>query len=181
MIDNLKIYNVSQRYYNYIRRYDDKIPYLNRGKENRPFIGIVLSINDCLYFAPLTSPKPKHLHMRNMEDFQKIAEGKLGAINFNNMIPVPKNELKEMNLEISFLDTKDTILYKKLLEKQRIWCNQNRYDIYNKAEVLNRIIYNPEKAKLRERCCDFKLLEEKCKEYEAGLTLNRQKISEIEL
>lgn len=69
---SLKIYNVLQRYYNYIRRYDDKVPHLVGDKAGRPFIGIVLEINDSLYFAPLTSPKIKHLHMRNSVDFTKI-------------------------------------------------------------------------------------------------------------
>lgn len=181
MTDKLNIYNVSQRYYNYIRRYDNKVPYLMHGKENRPFIGIVLSINDCLYFAPLTSPKLKHLHMKNMLDFHKIDEGKLGAINFNNMIPVPRSELREVNLEESILDSFDTKKYKTLLKNQKEWCNYNRLNIIDKATKLYNIIDEPAMYKLRKRCCDFKLLEEKCKEYEAELTLNRQKISEIEL
>jgi len=29
-------------------------------KEKRPFIGIILKINDINYFAPLSSPKEKH-------------------------------------------------------------------------------------------------------------------------
>lgn len=41
------------------------------------------------YFAPLSSPKQKHLKMKNDIDFYKLSNGKLGAINFNNMIPVP--------------------------------------------------------------------------------------------
>ncbi len=45
------------------------------------------------YYAPLTSPKPKHLKMKNGKDFRKINGGQYGAINFNNMIPVPDSAL----------------------------------------------------------------------------------------
>ena len=45
------------------------------------------------YYAPFTSPKPKHLKMKNGKDFRKIKQGEYGAINFNNMIPVPDSTL----------------------------------------------------------------------------------------
>lgn len=41
-----------------------------------------------MYFAPLSSPKPKHLKLKSKLDFLKIDNGKLGAI--NNMLPVTK-------------------------------------------------------------------------------------------
>lgn len=53
--------------------------------------GILFTVNGFHYYAPLTSPKPKHLQMKNQIDFLKINQGQWGAINFNNMIPVPCN------------------------------------------------------------------------------------------
>ena len=32
-------------------------------KENRPFIGVLFQVENCKYFAPLSSPKLKHLKM----------------------------------------------------------------------------------------------------------------------
>ena len=177
---SLKIYNVSQQYYNYVRRYDDKVPHMSGNKAGRPFIGIVLEINDSLYFAPLTSPKIKHLRMRNSVDFTKIDEGKLGAINFNNMLPVPESEITEVELKINIFDSKSLKAYKTLLEKQRIWCNEHKEHIYKKAEKLYNLIDNPDRIKIKERCCNFRLLEQKCREYEAGLSLKQEKVFEDE-
>ena len=57
-------------------------------KELRPFIGVLFEINECKYFAPLSSPKPKYKTMKTTLDFLKISNADLGAINFNNMLPV---------------------------------------------------------------------------------------------
>ena len=109
--------------------------------------------------------------MRNSVDFTKIDEGKLGAINFNNMLPVPESEITEVELKINIFDSKSLKAYKTLLEKQRIWCNEHKKHIYKKAEKLYNLIDNPDRIKIKERCCNFRLLEQKCREYEAGLSL----------
>ena len=62
--------------------------------ELRPFVGVLLEINKCKYFAPLSSPKPKHIKMKNQVDFYKIDSGKLGAINLNNM-----EKMEELSLQ----------------------------------------------------------------------------------
>lgn len=106
MIKNLQIIRVNTNYCDYLRKFDPRVAYNMNEKEIRPFVGILFKIEDCEYFAPLSSPKPKHKKMKNTIDFLKIKNGELGAVNFNNMIPVK-----------------------------------------------------------RERCCNFKLLEEKCLKY----------------
>ena len=78
-------YRADALYCDYLRKSDPCVPYTMDQKEARPFIGIVLTLNDYDYYAPLTSPKPKHLHMKNQVDFLKINGGVWGAINFNNM------------------------------------------------------------------------------------------------
>ena len=89
MIINLKIVRVNSNYCDYLRKYE---------KELRPFIGILFKIEMCEYFAPLSSPKPKHKNMKNTLDFFKIKNGELGAVNFNNMIPVNKNNYSLVDL-----------------------------------------------------------------------------------
>ena len=81
---SFSFYCVEPSYCDYLREYDPKVPYTMDKKSTRPFIGIVLNINGFDYFAPLTSPKPKHLKMKNQIDFLKINNGIWGAINFNN-------------------------------------------------------------------------------------------------
>ena len=88
MIHNLQIVRVNSKYCDYLREFDNKVIYNNNGKELRPFIGILFNIENIEYFAPLSSPKPKHKKMKNTIDFFKIKNGELGAVNFNNMIPV---------------------------------------------------------------------------------------------
>ena len=83
-----KLVIIDKNYCDYLRKYDSKVPYNFDKKQNRPFVGVLFKINNVSYFAPLSSPKPKHLKMHNAIDFLKIDNGNLGAINFNNMIPV---------------------------------------------------------------------------------------------
>ena len=88
MIINLRIVRVDSDYCDYLRKFDNKVAYNKNEKELRPFIGILFEIDNFEYFAPLSSPKEKHKSMKNTLDFFKIDGGELGAVNFNNMIPV---------------------------------------------------------------------------------------------
>ena len=73
---NFSFYTVDPAYCDYLRKTDPRVPYTMDKKSIRPFVGIVLTVNDFHYYAPLTSPKPKHLHMKNQIDFLKINKGK---------------------------------------------------------------------------------------------------------
>ena len=86
----LNIYNVRDDYIEFLKQYDFRVLDNKNGK--RPYVGIVLKIRDVSYFAPLSSPKAKHRHMKNTKDFRKINNGRLGAFNFNKRaerIPLP--------------------------------------------------------------------------------------------
>lgn len=98
MIINLKIVRVNTDYCDYLRKFDNKVSYNKFEKELRPFIGILFQIDTCEYFAQLSSPKPKHKNMKNTIDFFKIKDGELGAVNFNNMIPVNENNYSLVDL-----------------------------------------------------------------------------------
>ncbi len=87
-MNNLKLVIIDTDYCNYLRTFDSKVAYNYGKKDTRPFIGVLFNIGKLEYFAPLYSPKPKHMSMKNTMDFFKIDNGQLGAINFNNMIPV---------------------------------------------------------------------------------------------
>lgn len=87
----MQFYHVDDAYISYLRKFDDKVS--ENKKEKRPYVGIVFEIAGIKYYAPFTSPKPKHRTMKNGKDFLKIKDGIYGAINFNNMIPVPDSAL----------------------------------------------------------------------------------------
>lgn len=165
MIINLRIVRVDSDYCDYLRKSDNKVAYNKNEKELRPFIGILFEIDNFEYFAPLSSPKEKHKSMKNTLDFFKIDGGELGAVNFNNMIPVSSRNYSIIDLHKETL-TIEEFKYQKLLIEQLNWLNANYYQVKNKSFKLYQLYNNgnlPQNIKLR--CCNFKLLEEKCKEY----------------
>ncbi len=168
MNKKMKLVIVDSKYCDYLRKFDKRVPYNFSKKENRPFIGVLFEIDKIKYFTPLLSPKEKHKVMRNMMDFLKIEDGKLGALNFNNMIPVSDNNYYLIDMDDS--NKLDDVKYYNLLLDQLSWLNEHNlqvrkkskklYDLYI-SKKLNRVISN--------RCCNFKLLEEKCIEYNKEL------------
>lgn len=157
----MNVYMADINYCNYLHYYEPKIPYVENEKERRPFIGIVLSVNGKNFFAPLSSPKPKHLIMKNSQDFLKIKDGRLGGINLNNMMPIPRRYLHTIDIK-KLKDEK----YKRMLFMQLDWIEKNDLRINNRAKNLYYlVIHKKAEKKLIQRCCDFKLLEQKCQEY----------------
>ena len=64
-------------------------------KSNRPFVGVIVLVNDRMYCVPLTSPKEKFENKKNSIDFLKIrhpsvkdengANKVIGGLNINNI------------------------------------------------------------------------------------------------
>ena len=160
MNKRLKLVIIDKNYCDYLRKYDNKVPYNFDKKQNRPFVGVLFSIGQIKYFAPLASPKPKHLIVKDTIDFLKIDGGTLGAINFNNMIPVTSKNVTLLDIK------KQDIKYQKLLSSQLYWLNRNIDLIYMHSKFLYDSYINKTVPKyITKRCCNFKLLEEKCIEY----------------
>ena len=59
----MKFYYIKNSYIDFLRQYDSRILY--NKNEARPYIGIVFEINGIKYYAPLASPKAKHMNMKN--------------------------------------------------------------------------------------------------------------------
>ncbi len=81
------------------------------------------------------------------------------------MIPVTKTNYSLVDL------TKETLTiaelkYQKLLREQLDWLNANYKQLKNKSFKLYQL-YNDGRLpeSIKSRCCNFKLLEEKCAEY----------------
>lgn len=158
-IKKLKLYYISEDYIKYLRKYDNKVP--SNKNTTRPYIGIVYQYNGFNYFAPLSSPKEKHLKMNKKAiDIWKIDDGKLGIINFNNMLPCQKNLLTEV------LPTITDVKYRKLLENQIELINKDRNIMLKKIITFhNKYNENLLTENVKNRCCNFRLLELKCQEY----------------
>ncbi len=166
MYKNLKIVKVDSDYCDYLRKFDNKVPYNKGRKELRPFIGILFTVEECLYFAPLSSPKPKHQKLKNTIDILKIKDGIYGIVNFNNMIPVTKNNYVEFDLK-NKSPNKNEKFRIELLNNQLRLLNANKNEIFKKSKLLYNLYKNNKLPKnVKDRCCNFELLEEKSKDYE---------------
>ena len=132
----------------------------------RPYVGVVLNVGKYKYYAPLSSPKPKHRKMLDRLDFIRLEhKGKLIAvINLNNIIPVA-DEL------VSLIDIKNLTdqRYKDLLNIEMIDIRRkqsvimkNANSIYNKVTKFKD---EPQNSRLVSLCYNFLLLEQKLQEY----------------
>ena len=103
--------------------------------------------------------------MKNSIDFLKIDGGKLGAINFNNMMPVKSKYYKLIDVNKK-VKNKEEKKYQELLKSQLSWLNANHIEIRNKAlKLYNLYINNRVSNNIKNRCCNYILLEEKCNLY----------------
>ena len=98
---------------------------------------------------------------KNALDIFKIKDGELGIVNINNMIPSPKSCLTEV---LPLVKDKQ---YKNLIINQTTYLNKYKSDLMRKVKKFI-LQYNKNllPKRIMDRCCDFNLLEEKCKEYE---------------
>ena len=98
-------------------------------------------------------------------DFLRLDKGRLGAINYNNMLPVKNQNITPINTE-----NKNDLNYSNLLKSQVYWLNRNYDLVITRAKALyfdytnNNLPNN-----ILSRCCNFKLLEEKCNKYNSEL------------
>ena len=123
--------------------------------------GIILEINSYTYFAPLNSPKLTHKKYRPNPSFMNIGENsEFGIIRFNNMLPVCNGELVLMDLEN--IEGK----YKVLLDNQNRFIQKYTKEIRKQANTLYKLVVDRKEAFLSQICCDFRLLEQRCREYD---------------
>lgn len=126
-----------------------------------------MQINDIKYYAPFTSPKQKHLKMKNGKDFRKIQGGQYGAINFNNMIPVPESALILIDIK-----NEPDLKYRRLLQNQYKSVIADLEMITNTASKLRKLVLTDDEQlseydrRIKSRCCDLKLLERIYTEFE---------------
>ena len=168
----MRWYALNKKYVNYLKKFDKIVPNIDYTGRLKCFLGVIFKDNKGLdYFAPLTSYKPKFITMKNDIDFLKIVgkNGKIyGAIDINNMIPVPRNEYTEITLNNlstfrNFQNLREMKSYWKLLQTELSCINEK--SLLNNAEKLYRFVLKNPNSTLAQRCCNFPLLEEKCIEY----------------
>ena len=175
----LQWYVVNKRYIKYLQKYDNLVQNVNYGKNAlKPYIGIILEVNNFDYYVPISSFKKKYYNKNEGKDLIKLKAGTkiLGIINLNNMIPITYNQVEKLsfkNIENyrSFKNEQEKIKYINLLNYELNIINKRMTEILRKSRALyNEKIDNPD-SPLSKRCCNFKLLEQKCLEYEKNTNL----------
>ena len=81
------------------------------------------------------------------------------------MIPVKNNTYEEFDLNKKSNNKKEMFRIE-LMNNQLRWLTSNKKEIYTKSKLLYNLYKNNKLPKnVKDRCCNFILLEEKCKEY----------------
>ena len=156
----LKFYIVDEKYIEYLSEFDRHVSW--NKDQTRPYIGIVLQIDEILYFAPLYSYKEKYNKYKENPSFIRIKNRKgrnIAIVRFAEMIPVPKHAIKL--LDFNSRGAK----YRDLLQTEINFINDNKNTIYEKAKKIYKNVVKIKISFFIDISCDFKKLEEKSKEY----------------
>lgn len=165
----IRLVTVESKYIKYLYNHDNRVMFNKNQK--RPYLGIMFEVKGNKYYAPLTHPKLKFKTMKNEVDFMKIKGGELGAINFNNMIPIVDSSAKIMEIA-----TITDIKYKMLLINQIEFFNEYETEIINRATKLYKA-YRTKKLRkaVFDRCCNFFVLESFAKKYDPNFKYDPNK------
>ena len=154
----MKFYTISSSYAAYLKQFDNKVPNLTADnyKHPKPFIGVVLQIENHAYLAPMTSPKDWHTSIKGSDPkYFKIYENGntqnyLGMINLKFMIPV-------LDSEISLIDLENIASkhYQRLLYNQLQFIRSHQKKIKSKSLLLRKLVLN---GKIN-NTCNFQSLE----------------------
>ena len=154
----LDLYYIDLKYIRDLSHADDNVMSISpqRGKQNRPFVGVVVLMNDRKYCIPLTSPKDKFKNKKSQVDFIKVFDEDrrdtnsqfklIGVLNINNMIPVDERYIKKVDLALHDADKPDIRAQKQLMQKQIKWCRDHIDTIENRVnKVYDMVVNHPDK------------------------------------
>jgi protein AbiQ len=162
----LNFYEVDNNYVNYLKNFDKQIPDIHYAKFNKFVCGIVLTINGFNYFAPVSSFKKQQ-----RTNFLILDKGRpISSIRFCFMFPAP-DEVIQLK-DFTSVDPK----YRDLLNAEIKYCNKNIDKILKMAKDVYKIGLN-RRHPLAFACCDFRLLEIACKEFEERFIVAQQEIA----
>ncbi len=171
MKKRLKLYHVNLKYIRKLHRIDDHVPSISPqiGKQNRPFLGVIIIISGTKYCIPLSSnsaTKNKNFDsMRENITFRKVRDRNgtiLAALNLNNMIPIQDKYISEIDLKIRSSDPISVKQWKKLCIKELDWCQSNSAEIERLANELYHKYCSGEPFQKRKICLNFPALEKEC-------------------
>ena len=159
----ISLYEIDDDYIEYLRKFDNKVlsPKAGERKFSRKYVGVLFHNKEYKYFIPLSSYKPEIYDvMYESISLKKI--GNMAVLRINNMIPVVDSVIHR----IDFSEEKDE-QYRLLLQNEYRMIKSREREIRTDSRIVYHYQLNDRnKGKgLYKICCDFRLLEEKSKEY----------------
>ena len=161
----LLFYTMDSKYIKYLSKYEKHVSYNKDGiGHSRPYLGIILKIEDFEYFEPLYSYKKHYEKYKNNPSFFFIYDRKgkpIAIIKFSAMIPVAKNINVINLLNYNQQDKK----YRNLISAEYRYINSNKKEIYKRANKMYIVVTKYKSNFFKSIACDFKRLEEKSLKY----------------
>lgn len=164
---NIELYYINDKYIEFLKQLGNSSIESNyaMSAHQKPYVGIVLQVNEYLYFAPLSSPKAKYQKMpNNNPTIFKIEKGQakklIGVVRLNNMLPAPKSVLTR--LEISHIKE---VKYKNLVLAQLRILVANEDNIFKKAKTIYDLVVHKQNTFYCQLSNDFSNLEKNCDSY----------------
>lgn len=169
-------YAVNLDYFEYLNQIDSEV-YYNPSYRNsiKPFVGIIVGIENYNYFIPISSAKEKHKRWKNVSDehflIYEVIDNNitingdiykyysdeekmhiLSILDIKKMIPVPNGCYERIEF-----DELDDIRYKDLFEKEYAFCLKVKTKVLKKVKKL----YHKQKetGTIRRANCNFSELE----------------------
>lgn len=170
MSKRFHLYHVNIKYIRNLHHIDDNVPSVSPqiGKLLRPFLGIVVLVNNSKFCIPLTSISEQKKKFKSMSEnitYRKICDkdgNALAALNLNNMIPIREGYITEIDLRIHPTDSPDLCRWKKLCIKELDWCQKHQKEIEHLANELYSMYVSGIPFKKKKICLNFPALEAEC-------------------
>lgn len=153
----LNFYNIDQKYISYLQNIDNKVPNIGYGLHDKFVCGIVLNINGCDYYAPISSNKTVFRTSFPIKNQGKV----ISTIRFSFMFPAIQSALTMINFKQIAATDKN---YASLLQTEWRYCIANQDKIMQKAKKIYAIGTNPRHI-FNNVCCDFLKLEQAAIKY----------------
>ncbi|GHV23600.1 hypothetical protein AGMMS49959_17140 [Planctomycetales bacterium] len=159
-MEELDFYEVNADYINHLAAAERRVPrvdYSAVGSHNKFLCGVVLSVAQHRYFAPISSftiPQRTNLIIKN-------ERGKaISCIRFAFMIPVPPEAATR-----KIIQNEPSPKYRRLLNWELQFCRRNAAAIYSRAHFVYHAVVEKHDPLISKNCCDFKALEAACAAY----------------
>ena len=100
MDNKLKCYVVDKEYVSYLKKFDDKVENINYTERLKPYIWILITINEINYYVPISSVKEKHLYISFLSFELGLINDKIDKIK-SNAVELYNEKINRPNSKIS--------------------------------------------------------------------------------